>query len=116
MQNKEVLIVDDEQEICMLLSNIVKKAGREPLSVNSIAEAKSQIKKHIPDTVFLDVNLPDGVGLDLIPVIKTKKPKAKIIVISAHDGVEEQQEALNIGADQFIGKPFTSQQVLHSLS
>ena len=59
------------------------------------------------DAVFLDLNLPDGLGFDLLSLIRKEPNNTKIIMISAFDGQAERRRATEQGADYFIGKPFT---------
>ncbi|GAB3895622.1 hypothetical protein GCM10028825_39920 [Spirosoma agri] len=63
------------------------------------------------DAIFLDLNLPDGIGFDLLPFIKEDQAQAKIIMISAFDGQAERKRATEQGADYFVGKPFTRRSV-----
>ncbi len=114
--HKHILIVDDEPEICLLLSRIIESNGLAVNSVHSMSEAKQELNDNHPDVVFLDVNLPDGMGLDLIPIIKKNTPDAKIVVISAFDAQEDREKAMNRGARKFLGKPFTKTEVLDTLN
>ncbi|MBP9883083.1 MAG: response regulator [Chitinophagales bacterium] len=107
--NKTVLIIDDEQEICMLLATIVKKNSLNPVYVHSISDAVLIVEKFRPILTFLDINLPDGNGLDLLGTLTSQYPKMKVVIISAFDGFRER--AINIGAHGFLSKPFTQKSV-----
>ena len=71
------------------------------------------------DAIFLDLNLPDGIGFDLLPVIKTNGraiiESPKVVMISAFDGLAERKRASDQGADYFMGKPFTRKTVEQAL-
>ena len=104
-QIQEVLIVDDEIDICYLLSGILRQRNLHPGYVNSLAEARNALNKNYPSLLFLDNRLPDGLGLDFISFVKKTYPQTKIIMITAHDSSMERNRAYAEGADLFIGKP-----------
>ncbi|MGD1842118.1 MAG: response regulator [Thermonemataceae bacterium] len=112
---KKVLIVDDEQEICLLLSNILKSNGLKTYTANSLSEANELLKDEPFDLAFLDLNLPDGVGFQLIPVLKAHNKDIKCVIISAYNGISEKQRAKQEGADFFIGKPFNKNSILETV-
>jgi two-component system OmpR family response regulator len=105
--NKKVLIVDDEVDICNLLSWILKQKNLAATYVNTLSDAQAALKKDVPSILFLDNYLPDGFGVEFIQFVKENYPATKIIMITAHDSFSEKQKALNKGADFFISKPFT---------
>ncbi|MGF1637568.1 MAG: response regulator [Cyclobacteriaceae bacterium] len=104
-----VLLVDDEVEICILLSSILRKEGYDTKYVHSLLEARRYIENNEFAIVILDLNLPDGLGYQLIDPIRKKYNSVKIIVISAYDG--ESLEAIRRGSDAFISKPFTKKTI-----
>jgi two-component system, OmpR family, response regulator len=103
----KVLIVDDEIDICYLLSVILKQRNLVPKYVNTLSEAELALKKETPSILFLDNHLPDGLGIEFIKYVKLNYPSIKLILITAYDSLIEKQAAINEGADFFIGKPFT---------
>jgi two-component system, OmpR family, response regulator len=109
MDNKteKVLIVDDEIDICYLLSVILKQRNLIPRYVNTLSDAELALKKETPSILFLDNHLPDGRGVEFIRYVKKNYPSVKVILITAYDSVSEERTALREGADFFIGKPFT---------
>lgn len=110
---EKVLLVDDEEEICLLLSGILKREGFKTSYALSLKEARERLASDSFEVVFLDLNLPDGIGYQLIPDIRDMKEDAKIIVVSAYD--VEKKKAKDEGADYFIAKPFTRSKVLDVL-
>jgi len=104
---RRVLIVDDEADICLLLSGLLRRLGYQPTCAHFIEEGKQILSSQHFDAVFLDLNLPDGLGFDLLSVIRQQQTDTKIIMISAFDGQAERRRATEQGADYFIGKPFT---------
>ncbi len=101
------LIVEDEIDICFLLTGILRKKNLQTSFVNTLHDAKNLLKTQHPSILFLDNNLPDGLGIDFIKQIKSSHPLIKIIMITADDTVANKNIAINAGADFFIGKPFT---------
>jgi two-component system, OmpR family, response regulator len=112
---RRVLIIDDETDICFLLAGMLQRMGHSATCAHQIEEGKRYLQRQTFDTVFLDLNLPDGLGFDLLPIIKAGQEKAKIIMISAFDGNSERRRATEQGADYFIGKPFTRSSVEQAL-
>lgn len=108
---KRVLIVDDEADICLLLSGLLRRLGYQPTCANFIEDGRQCLHSQRFDAIFLDLNLPDGLGFDLLPIIKEEQTDAKVIMISAFDGQTERRRATEQGADYFIGKPFTRRSV-----
>ncbi len=106
-QDIEVLIVEDEIDICFLLTGILRKKNLQTTFVNSIHEAQDLLAIQHPSILFLDNNLPDGYGVDFIYQIKNSHPLIWIIMITADDTIANKNKALKAGADFFIGKPFT---------
>lgn len=109
----KALIIDDEYDICFLLSRILRTNNLEVQFVNSLSEGKSYLSKSTPDLLFLDNHLPDGYGTEFIGYVKENNPATKIVMITAHDTSEDRQKALKEGADVFISKPFSAAQIRH---
>ena len=101
----KVLIVDDELDICYLLSGILKQKNFRTGFVNCLSDAEIALRNDTPSLLFLDNRLPDGFGLDFIPYVKKNYPQLKIVMISAHDSSSDRKRAYEGGADLFIGKP-----------
>jgi len=104
----KALIIDDELDICMLLKGILKPIGIDAEYSTSLLDGISNLSKSNFGILFLDINLPDGSGIENISEIKQRNPDLKIIMISAYDGESERNQAKENGAIDFIGKPFTS--------
>ena len=108
VMSESAMIIEDEKDLCYLLTNVLRKNNVPSACVNSIKEAGESIKKIKPSIIFLDNHLPDGFGSDFIRHAKAIYPAAKIIMITAHDSPAEIDEAFHRGADYFITKPFNS--------
>ena len=101
----KILIVDDEVDICFLLSNLLKKKNYQTQSAFDIQQAKLALTHYTPCVVFLDNHLTDGLGINFIPYIKEHFPKTKIIMITAYDDKESRRDAFDKGVDDFVSKP-----------
>jgi two-component system, OmpR family, response regulator len=111
---KKVLIVEDEGDMCLLLNIILNGNEVELDHVKNLAAAEAYLKVEQPSLVLLDNQLPDGFGVDFIPMLKKNYPNVKIAMISGYDGAAK-DVALDNGADTFIEKPFTKDQLSKSV-
>ncbi|MFC4263009.1 response regulator [Ferruginibacter yonginensis] len=105
----KALIIDDETDICYLLSRLLKQKNLETAFVNSLTAANEALETEHPGIIFLDNHLPDGLGMNYIGYIKKKYPETKVVMITAHDSAIDRAMAIENGADFFIGKPFTKE-------
>lgn len=101
-----ILIIDDEPDICRLLQLSLSKHGYKVKYVHALKEGMQFLKRQQPDILFLDIHLPDGSGLEALPLIKAQYPDLPVITISAYDNGMEKQQALTAGAARFLPKPF----------
>ena len=115
-ERRKALIVDDETDICYLLSSILKQKNIQTAFAGSLAEADRMLQSSdFFYYVFLDNHLPDGLGINQIKRWKDKFPSIHVIMITAHDSYEERRKASKDGADDFIAKPFSKEIILNSI-
>lgn len=100
-----VLVVDDEPPIRRFLRTSLGAAGYRVAVAESASEATAMLPIEKPDVVILDLGLPDRSGLDVIAEIRMRSP-VPIIVLSARSDERSKVEALDLGADDYISKPF----------
>ena len=113
---KRALIVDDETDICYLLSHILKQKNIQPTVAGSLEEADKMLQSSKSFYfIFLDNHLPDGLGINQIKRWKEKFPLTHVIMITAHDSFEERKKAASDGAESFISKPFSKEMILNSI-
>jgi len=103
----KALIIDDEIDICYLLSSILRSRQIQSYTVNSLSEARNALKEQDAEIIFLDNHLPDGMGVDFVQQIKKHKPYSKVVMITAYDTASDRKRAEAEGVDFFIAKPFT---------
>ena len=102
---EKVLIIEDEIDICLLLKSHLRKHDFEANYELSLARGLKTLQDTHPDILILDNNLGDGLGIEHLPVIKSKYPKLKIIMISAMSMLKN--TALAAGVHHFLKKPFS---------
>jgi DNA-binding response OmpR family regulator len=106
---KKALIIDDEVDLCKLLSLQLKSLGIDSEYVNTIQDAKDKFNGNQYEIIFLDLNLTDGSGFDMLTFMSDYPKRQKVIVISAYDN--ERNKVLECGADFFLPKPFSKKKV-----
>jgi DNA-binding response OmpR family regulator len=109
-----ILLVEDEGEMCLLLTMALQDDNVHIEHVNSIQTAHAFLQKKHPSVVLLDNRLPDGFGFDLIGFIKANCPSTKVIMMSGVDKAAA-DFALETGADAFLSKPFKKSALLASI-
>ncbi|UZK66999.1 response regulator transcription factor [Sphingomonas sp. M1-B02] len=105
-----ILVVDDEPAIRRLLNASLARGGYRVVEAGNAREALSAMQIDKPEAVLLDLGLPDRDGLELIALIKASG--AAVIVISARAATAEKVSALDLGADDYVTKPFDTEEVL----
>jgi len=103
--NTKILIVDDEAAIRYALTEALRSWGYEPLQAGTVAEAIELFSQEEPGVALLDIDLPDGSGLDVLENIKSQQQEVVAIMITGNVNVPNVLTALRAGAHDFIGKP-----------
>lgn len=104
------MIVDDEPAIRRLARAALERAGFAVREAENAREAMLFSQADRPDVVLLDLGLPDRDGLELVPLLKAKG--LAVIIVSARDATAEKVAALDLGADDYVTKPFDSEELL----
>ena len=104
---KQLLIVEDDQTLNEGLCMALRQDDRKIISCDCLKAARAQLALGIVDFVLLDINLPDGSGLDLLKEIKKQKPSLPVILLTANDTDRDIVQGLETGADDYITKPFS---------
>lgn len=110
-KNMNILIIEDEGDISLILNLMLKKEAINIEHVTTLAKAATQLQQQNPDIVIIDNQLPDGLGIDYIKEIKSNYPLIKIIMITGNADITDKDTALQNGADVFLAKPFTKEQI-----
>lgn len=109
-QQSKVLIVEDEALFARAVVRRLQKAGYECVHVENLLAASAALKQFAPDMVLLDMRLPDGNGLDLIPDLVAKN--ATVIVMTAYGEMSDAVNAIKLGAIDYLKKPIDLEELL----
>ena len=101
----KVLIIKDERNIRHFVKTILMTNGYQIIEAKTAAEGKMAFMSHSPDVVILDLGLPDGDGMDFLKLVR-KEFTTPIIVLSARTDEKDKVAALDLGANDYITKPF----------
>ena len=107
----KVLIVEDEQSISNFISMILTANGFDTIIVRTGEEALTMIASHCPDMIVLDLGLPDMDGMTILRSVR-EWSKVPILVVSARSHERDKVEALDAGADDYLTKPFGTEELL----
>ncbi len=102
----KILIIEDEKELRNVMKDSLEKDNYLIESASDFHSALDKIISHEYDCILLDIMLPGGNGIDLLSEIKTLQKKEAIIIISAKDSVDDKVLGLELGADDYLAKPF----------
>jgi len=102
----KLLIVEDNYQLADDLSKFLEENGFVVEIANTLKEAKDKVGVYNYDLIILDLGLPDGTGLDLIQELKRVSKDPGILIVTAKNAVEDKVLGLEMGADDFISKPF----------
>jgi DNA-binding NtrC family response regulator len=111
----KVMVVDDMEGIRELLVSLLEREGYEAIPKASAAELKAAFTQTQPDVILLDLVLPDGDGLELLPLIKKQWPDTEVIVLTGYASLDKAVAATKLGAYHFQDKPFKNDTLLLSV-
>ena len=113
--HKEILVIDDNPDIRLLVSSILKDQNFEVRTAANYDQAVFEINKKLPDLAIIDIKLDrtDKDGIDLLKLVTKKNKQIPIIMISGHATVAIAVEATRLGAYEFIEKPFSKEKILN---
>ncbi|HSN24360.1 MAG TPA: response regulator, partial [Methylomicrobium sp.] len=107
-----ILIIDDDPVFRVLLSEHVTILGHVPIVAGNIEEGKELLGEHCTDLVFLDVHLPDGNGLDMLPHVQGLSSSPEVIIITGSGDVNGAELAIKSGAWDYLQKPLSHQEIV----
>ena len=112
MAKGQILVVDDEQAIRDLITDVLNIAGYEVFSAADGLVALNQIRKQKFDLIILDVNLPKLDGFAILEKVRESAPTQPIIMISARTDKDDVTHGLRLGADDYVRKPFSVEELV----
>jgi len=102
----KILLVEDENDLSAVVSDYFVQQDAIVIISGTKFEAEDALITNQFDIVFLDIGLPDGSGLELIPAIRGSQENAGILIVSAKNSLDDKVDGLDLGADDYITKPF----------
>ncbi len=116
MENRKILIVDDESSILRLLERTVKKIGCQTVFALSAEEARTAIAGQSFDLLLCDLYLPGESGMELVRWVRTEYPHIGLIMVTGEDNPQVAEQALEMGVFGYIIKPFKVNEILINIS
>ncbi len=102
----KVLLVEDERELAENIRTYLQRGGLICEAVHSAREAEDRLSAFPYDVIILDIMLPDGSGLEVLRSVRKERPEAGVLIISAKDALDDKVQGLELGADDYLTKPF----------
>ena len=116
MQSHRILIIDDEEAAIFGYTRYLTKAGFTVSSATHLKEGLDKLSKEEFEAVVLDVHLPDGNSIDLIPKIRAKSKHLKIFVVTGLNDTDTSEKAIRHGADEFLVKPIAIKELCAAIT
>lgn len=107
-----ILVVEDENKVGRFISDGLKEAAYTPTLARTKAQASNSLAQSTYDVIILDLGLPDGDGLELLSEWRKSGFDEPVIILSARDGLHDRLRGLNVGADDYLSKPFSFEELL----
>src|SRR2546421_2010422 len=111
-ENRRILIIDDERPILLTLEALLGRHGYQPDTAATASYGLRRIKETSPSVVLIDLQLPDVRGLELLGQIKEDHAETPVIILTAHDSLNNAIESIKRGAYHFISKPYAPEELL----
>ena len=102
----KILLIEDEPDLRSTLKSFLEKEGYAVYTAENAFEAEDELLVYQFDLILLDITLPDGNGLDLLALIKKCQDNAGVLIVSAKNSIDDKVSGLDLGADDYITKPF----------
>ena len=102
----KILIIEDEKDMLQNMQDTLVKDGYVVETATDLDSAISKVGVYDYDCILLDINLPDGSGMEILDFLKKNEKGEGVIIVSARDSLDDRVQGLNTGADDYIAKPF----------
>ncbi|MBU0681552.1 MAG: sigma-54 dependent transcriptional regulator [Proteobacteria bacterium] len=113
--SNKILIVDDDQDVRISLFEVLSHGRFQVMAAENVTMALEMVADNQPDLVLADLIMPDGTGLDLLKKLKVMFPDLPVILVTGHASVDTAVEAMRLGAQDYILKPFQRDAVLETV-
>ncbi len=113
IENKyKILVVEDDRDISSLVKVLLTSSGYQVICAYTCKDGKMLYKSHRPDLVILDIELPDSSGIVFLKELRSEEDEIPVIILSARTKEEDKVEALDLGANDYVTKPFGTNELL----
>ena len=102
-----LIIVEDDPMIARSLDNALSPLGNSVDAFSRLKDARAALRHDRFDLLLLDLGLPDGNGLELLSELRERGDKTPVLILTARDGIEDRVKGLDLGADDYLAKPFS---------
>ena len=110
-----LLLVDDDEAFVRRLAKAMEKRGFQPRIAQSVEEGRAEVQSQPPAYAVVDLRLEDGNGLDVVEDLRTKRPDARIVVLTGYGAIATAVAAVKIGATDYLAKPADATDVTNAL-
>jgi two-component system response regulator RegA len=114
-KDNSLLIVDDDEPFLRRLSRAMEKRGFSPETADSIAAGKAIATARPPAYAVVDLRLTDGNGLDVVEILRDKRPDCKVVILTGYGAIATAVAAVKIGATDYLSKPADANDVTNAL-
>jgi len=115
MKPFHVLIIDDEQVICDACEMVLLQEGHSATSVTNGRGGMNAIRQGVYDILLLDMKLPDIDGMEILKMVQEEQPGLCTIVMTGYSSISNAVEAIKQGADEYLAKPFTDDELINTI-
>ncbi len=113
--DRTLLLVDDDEHFVKRLAKAMEKRGFVPQTAESVADGKAAVLAHAPAYAVIDLRLEDGNGLDVVELLRERRPDCRIVVLTGYGAIATAVAAVKIGATDYLSKPADADEVTHAL-
>lgn len=110
-----LLLLDDDVPFLRRLGRAMEKRGFEPVTAETVAEARQVVSQSPPAFAVVDMRLEDGNGFDIVEALRERRPDAKIVVLTGYGAIASAVSAVKIGADDYLSKPADANDITDAL-
>lgn len=114
-EDNSLLILDDDEPFRRRLARAMEKRGFKPAALASVAAGRAFCTATPPAYAVVDLRLEDGTGLDVVEVLRSKRPEAKVVVLTGYGAIATAVAAVKIGATDYLSKPADANDVINAL-
>ncbi len=111
-----ILILEDEVVLAKSIQRTLEKLGHTVTVAHTLAAGEQRFVERFPELTLLDLRLPDGSGLDLLPRLLALDPAAQVLIMTAYASIEDAVRAIKLGARNYLQKPVSMQELRHAVT